>query len=267
MDKPSLSIKRRALAIMTALIVILSLFTVRVFYIQFAEGETLQEKAFNQQTRDRLITPDRGSIYDRNMVGLAVTETVYSVSVIHAQVKDAPRVSQILSERLEMPYDEVREKVTKRVALMRIKTKVDKTVADEIRNMGIPGIVVDEDVKRVYPYSTLASSVIGFVGRDNQGIIGLEAKYDKYLKGESGKILTETDVAGRELESGRQYRVAPTEGYDLVLSLDSVLQSYAEQTIEKIVAEKGAKRGVIILMDPKNGEIFNICISRLFAST
>ncbi len=255
MEKPSLSIKRRALIIMTALELLLAVFVVRVFYIQYFEGEELQEKAFNQQTRDRLITPDRGSIYDRNMVGLALTETVYSVSVIHAQVKDAARVSEVLSERLELPYDEVLEKVNKRVALMRIKTKVEKNTADEIRNLSLPGIVVDEDVKRVYPYSTLASTVIGFVGRDNQGIIGLEAKYDAYLKGESGKILTETDVAGRELQRGRQYRVAPTEGYDLVLSMDSVLQSYAEQTLEKIVAEKGAKRGVVILMDPRNGEI------------
>jgi stage V sporulation protein D (sporulation-specific penicillin-binding protein) len=254
--KPSLVIKRKALFILLILGISLLLLAIRVLYIQAWLGPDLQARAFMQQTRDRLIAPERGSILDRNMVGLAVTETVYSVSVIQAQVKDKERTAQVLASSLDLDYDETLEKIKKRVALMRIQTKVEKTAADELRALNLPGVVIDEDVRRVYPYGSLASQVIGFVGRDNQGIIGLEAKYDAFLKGESGKILTETDVAGRELEAGRQYRVPPADGYDLVTTLDAVLQSYAEQCIEKAVIEKDALRGVIILMNPKTGEIY-----------
>ncbi|MCL2420552.1 MAG: penicillin-binding transpeptidase domain-containing protein [Defluviitaleaceae bacterium] len=228
----------------------------RVLYIQAIEGEYLQARAYEQQTRDRLITPQRGAILDRNMVGLAVTETVASVSVVRAQVRDPEGVAKALSEKLEMDYEEVLEKVTKRVALMRIKQKVDLEVAEAIRALNLPGVMVDEDILRVYPFSSLAAQIIGFVGRDNQGIIGLEAKYEAYLKGSPGRILTETDVAGREVRGGRQYRVPPTAGHSLVTTLDVVLQQYAEQTIAKIVEEKQALRGVIILMNPQTGEIY-----------
>lgn len=258
MNKPSLYLKKKAIFILFALEAVLIALMVRVLYLQAWRGEELQAKAYAQQTRDRLITPNRGGILDRNMVGLAVTETVCSVSVIHAQVKDAEMTARVLSEKLELDYAETLGKITKKVALMRIKTKVDKTLSDEIRAMSLPGVVVDEDIRRVYPYGSLASQVIGFVGKDNQGIIGLESKYESHLKGVSGKILTETDVAGRELKTGRQYRVPPTDGYDLVTSLDVVLQSYAEQVIDKIVTEKNALRGVIILMNPKNGEIYTM---------
>ncbi|MDR1663621.1 MAG: PASTA domain-containing protein [Clostridiales bacterium] len=256
MHRPSLVLKKKSIFLLCVVELALVALIGRVFYLQAFKGEELQEKAYAQQTRDRLIKPDRGGILDRNGVGLAVTESVSSVSVIHAQAKDAEATAKALSGMLALDYQETLDKITKRVALMRIKTQVPKELADKIRALELPGVVVDEDIKRVYPYGSLASQVIGFVGRDNQGIVGLEAKYEQYLKGESGRILTETDVAGRELRGGRQYRVPPADGYDLVTSLDVNLQSYAEQAIEKIVKEKDAARGVIILMDPRNGEIY-----------
>ena len=257
-NKPSIILKRKILFVMIAMQVVFVLLAARVMYIQLVQGESLQARAYEQQTRDRLITPKRGAILDRNMVGLAVTETVASISVVRAQVQDPEGVARVLADKLELDYDEVLEKVNKRVALMRIKQKVDIETADSIRALNMPGVMVDEDILRVYPYGRLASQVIGFVGRDNQGIIGLESKYQEFLKGSPGRILTETDVAGRQIPGGRQYRVAPTAGYNLVTTLDVVLQQYAEQTIAKAVTERNALRGVIILMNPQNGEIYTL---------
>lgn len=253
--KTNITVKKKLLFFLFALEVAITALVFRVFYIQAFDAEFLQAKAYEQQTRDRLISPKRGSIYDRNMTGLAVTETVCSISVIRAQIKEPETVARVLSEKLDLDYDEVLKKVGKRVALERIKTKVDKTVADEIRGLNLAGVIVDEDIKRVYPYSSLAAQVIGFVGKDNQGIIGLEAKYDKYLQGESGKILTETDARGIEIKGGATVRTAPKAGDSLITSLDAVIQQYAEQTIKKVVQMKGAKRGLIVVMNPQNGEI------------
>lgn len=211
--------------------------------------------AYEQQTRDRLISAKRGSILDRNGEGIAVTESVTAVSVIHAQIKDEEGTARYLSEKLNLNYDDVLEKVRKKVALVRIKTKVDKELAQEIRDARMPGVVVDEDVKRIYPYSNLASQVIGFVGKDNQGIIGLESKYDEYLAGSPGKILTLTDSKGLEVGQGQE-RVKPTDGGNLVTTIDVVIQEYARQTLEKAVEAKGAKSGIIIVMNPQNGEIY-----------
>ncbi len=253
--KLSLLSKRKLLFLMFLFGGVLFALLMRILYIQAVEGSWLQARAYEQQTRDRLISPDRGAIYDRNMIPIAVTETVASVSVIHNQVKNPEEVARELSQRLALDYELVLQKVNKRVALERIKTKVDKNLADEIRALKLPGVVIDEDIKRVYPFSTMASQVLGFVGKDNQGIIGLEAVYDKYLKGESGKILTETDIYGREYKDSQELRIEPKNGSNLVTSLDAILQQYAEQTIEKIVEAKSAKRGTIIMMNPKNGEI------------
>ncbi len=256
MNKPTILEKRKLFVLLIAFELILLALIIRVFYIQTVQGEGLQKRAYEQQTRDRLIAANRGSILDRNMVGIAKTETVASVSVIHNQIKNKEEAARILAEKLELDYDMVLEKVSKKLALERIKTKVPKEIADEIRNLNIPGVVVDEDIKRVYPFSNLAAQVIGFVGKDNQGIIGLEAKYDGYLKGESGKILTETDVKGREVKGGRVFRVEPQNGYNIVTSIDVILQQYAEQTLEKTLMQTNAKRGAIILVNPQNGEIY-----------
>ncbi|MCL2377437.1 MAG: penicillin-binding transpeptidase domain-containing protein [Defluviitaleaceae bacterium] len=251
----TLSMRRKLLLIMAIAVFALAFLTFRVFYIQIAQGETLQARAYEQQTRDRLITPNRGNIYDRNMVGLAVTQTVASVSVIRAQIEDAEFVAQTLSTMLDMDYDLLYEKVNRRVALERIKNNVPIEIAEQLRQMRIPGIIIDEDVARIYPFSGLAAQVIGFVGRDNQGIIGLEAKYDAYLAGSRGRILTETDARGRELIDSETIRIAPQDGYNLVITIDAVIQQFAEQTIAVAVESKSAVRGAIVVMDAQNGAI------------
>lgn len=256
MEKPRIYNKKRLLFFMAASELVLFGLIGRVFYLQSVKADYYQAKAYEQQTRDRLIAPKRGDILDRNMEPLATTQTVGSVSVINAQVENEEETAKILSERLDLDYEAVLKKVRKRVALERIKTKVDKSLSDEIRRLNIKGVAVDEDIKRVYPYLSLASQVIGFVGKDNQGIIGLEAKYDEILKGSYGKILTETDARGVELKNSEQDRIPPEDGNSLVLSLDITIQQFAEQTLEKAVEAKSAKRGAIILMNPQNGEIY-----------
>lgn len=256
MSKITISVKKRLLFFLVMMILSVILIYIRLIVIQIKDGEKLQEKALEQQTRDRLIAPIRGSILDRNYVGIALTESVSSISVIHAQIKDAEATAKVLSEKLDIDYETVLKKVNNRVALERIKNKVDKSLADEIRQLNIPGVVVDEDTKRIYPYSNLASQVIGFVGKDNQGIVGLESKYDEFLKGKNGKILTETDAKGREIENRIVTRVEPEAGYNLVTSLDVIVQQYAEQTLAKALEYKQAKRGAIIVLNPQNGEIY-----------
>jgi len=254
--KTPLLIRKQAFVILIVFQCALLIFIGRVLFIQLYHGEFLQAEAFEQQTRDRLIRPNRGGIMDRNMIELATTETVASVSVIFAQLIDIPETARILAEMLDLDEAATVEKISQRVALVRVAQKVDKEIADKLRLMDMPGVIIDEDIRRVYPFGSLGSHIIGFVGRDNQGIIGLEAKYDTYLMGEPGKILTQTDVRGRLLSGGRQYRVPPVDGYALVLTIDAVLQAYAEQTIELLVQQKDAKRGVIILMNPMNGQIY-----------
>ncbi len=256
MHKANILVKKKLLSLLVAFEIVISILCVRVFFIQSMEANFWQAKAYEQQTRDRLIAPNRGTIFDRNMNGIAKTETVSSVSVIHAQVKEPEKIASILSKKLDMDYKTVLKKVNKRVALERIKIKVDKNLADEIRKLNLAGVVIDEDIKRIYPYSNLAAQVIGFVGKDNQGIIGLEAKYDKILKGQAGKIMTETDASGRELKNGQEFRQEPIQGNNLVLSLDIILQQYAQQALEKALEAKKAKRGTIILLNPQNGEIY-----------
>lgn len=260
MNKPTIGVKKKLLFFLVMTFLAALVLMARVGIIQILKGGELQALAYEQQTRDRLITPRRGSILDRNGVGIAVTKSVSAVSVIHAQIKDYEGTAKYLSDMLELDYDTVLEKVKKRVALVRIKTKVNKEVADEIRKADLPGVVVDEDIQRIYPYSTLASHVIGFVGKDNQGIIGLESKYDEYLKGEPGKILTLTDSRGVEI-ADLQDRIPPVNGGNLVTTIDVVMQQYAEQTIAKVVEAKQAKSGMIVIMNPQNGEIYAMAVN------
>ena len=255
MQKTTVFMKKKLLFIVISLQIFILVLLFRVVYIQTVKADELQKMAYEQQTRDRLISPKRGSIYDRNGVGIAITETVNAISVIPAQVKDKEGTAKYLAEILNIDYDDVIEKVNKKVALVRIKTKVDFETSLEIRKKNLAGVVVDEDVKRVYPYNNMASQIIGFVGKDNQGIIGLEAKYEEYLKGEQGKILTLTDSKGLEFDSSQE-RIPPKDGYNLITSIDVVIQQYAEQTIKKAVESKRAKKGLIIVLNPKNGEIY-----------
>ncbi|MBQ9092009.1 MAG: PASTA domain-containing protein [Anaerotignum sp.] len=255
MDKPTIGAKKRLLIFLFCAMFGYLLLMGRVAFIEFFRAEEWQELAYEQQTRDRLITPKRGSILDRNGEGIALTETVNAVSVIPVQVKEKEKTAQFLAEKLELEYADVLEKINQKVALVRIKTKVEPELAAEIRAAEYPGVEVDEDVRRVYPYSELAAQVIGFVGKDNQGIIGLEAKYDDLLEGEQGKILTLTDSRGNEVDS-EQERIAPVDGKSLVTTIDVVMQQFAEQTIAKAVETKGAKKGLIIILNPQNGEIY-----------
>ncbi|MEG2546529.1 MAG: peptidoglycan glycosyltransferase, partial [Niameybacter sp.] len=250
------TIKKRIMFCSMLFLIVLVALIIRLAYVQIGMGSFLQDKAFEQHTRDRLISPTRGTIYDRNGKVLAKSGSVSTIGVVHAQVTDPAMVAKILSEKLELKYEDVYKKVTKRVAFERIKTKVDKEIADEIRNMNLPGVKVDEDSKRFYPYQSLAAQVIGFVGKDNQGIVGLEVQYDSYLKGTEGKILMETNGHGERREEEVEVRIDPENGSHLVTTLDITLQQYAEQAIEKVVTEKEAKRGAIILMNPQNGEVF-----------
>ncbi len=255
MEKPTVGEKKRLLFFLCCAMLGYLLLLGRVAFIDFFQSERLQQLAYEQQTRDRLIMPKRGAILDRNGAGIALTETVNAVSVIPVQVKDKENTARFLAEMLELEYDAVLEKISQRVALVRIAAKVAPAVAAEIRKADYPGVKVDEDVQRVYPYSSLAAQVIGFVGKDNQGITGLEAKYDALLKGEQGKLLTQTDSRGNEVSS-EQERISPIDGKNLLTTIDVVMQQYAEQTIAKAVEAKGAKRGLIILMNPQNGEIY-----------
>ena len=256
----SLQLKRRIFILMMCFCSLILIMCIRLGYVQIVEGEKLQTLAEEQQTRDRSISPTRGNIYDRNLNVLAKSASVATIGVVHAQIQDPERVAKVLSEHLDMDYETVYKKVTKVVAFERIATKVDKSIADEIRALNLPGIKVDEDSKRYYPFNTLASQTIGFVGKDNQGIIGLEVKYDSYLKGTPGKILMETNGKGQRREEEVEVRKDPVNGNHLVTTLDLTLQEYAEQAIEKAVEMKGARRGAIIMMNPQNGEIYALAI-------
>ena len=256
----SLCLKRRIFILMMCFIGLLIAMSIRLGYMQLYEGKGLQELASEQQTRDRTIAPTRGNIYDRQLNVLAQSASVATIGVVHAQIQDPERVAKVLSEHLQMDYDKVYKKVTKVVAFERIATKVDKSIADEIRALNLPGVKVDEDSKRYYPFNTLASQTIGFVGKDNQGIIGLEVKYDSYLKGTPGKILMETNGKGERREEEVEVRMDPVNGNHLVTTLDLTLQQYAEQAIEKAVTMKSARRGAIIMMNPQNGEIYALAI-------
>ena len=205
--------------------------------------------------RERSIKAARGRIIDANGVVIADNRTVCTISVIYSQVEDREEVIRVLSGELGLPEDQVRPKVEKRSAREIIKTNVDKETGDKIRSMGLAGVKVDEDYKRYYPYDSLASKVLGFTGGDNQGIIGLEVKYESYLKGINGTILTLTDAKGVELPESQEDRIEPVAGWDLHVSLDVNIQKYAEQLAYQTLERKNAKGVSIIVMNPQNGEI------------
>ena len=255
-----LNLKRRILIIMCSFIILTMGLGIRLGYVQVIEGKNLQELADEQQTRNRNISPTRGNIYDRNLNILAKSASVSTIGTVYAQIKEPDRVAKVLSENLGLDYEEVYKKVTKKVAFMRIATKVDKEIADKIRAMNLSGVKVDEDSKRYYPYNSLASQTLGFVGKDNQGIIGLEVKYDSYLKGTPGTILMETNGKGERRDEAAEVRVDPKDGDNLVTTIDLTLQQYAEQAIDKAVKMKEANRGAIIMINPQNGEIYALAI-------
>ena len=248
--------KRKLLVVFIIISILIVGLSARLIYLMVDRANYYGNKAVEVRERVRKIKALRGTIYDRNGTVLATNKSVCTISVIHSQIKNPTKVIQVLSDKLEIPRQIVQKRVEKNSSIEKIKANVDKKIADEIRNMGLKGVMVDEDYKRTYPFDSLASKVIGFTGGDNQGILGLEAKYEKYLKGVEGKILTTTTANGIEVDKEAERRVEPVPGYDLWLTLDANIQEYAEYVALKVMEEKQAKNVKVTIMNPQNGEIY-----------
>lgn len=228
----------------------------RLVYLCVWRAEHYSQMATDLHERERSIKAARGRILDRNGVVLADNKTVCTVSVIHNQIENPEAVIEMLCRELELSEEYVTKRVEKYSSMERIKSNVDKAVGDRIREYDMAGVKVDEDYKRYYPYGELASKVLGFTGGDNQGIIGLEVVYEEYLQGEPGTILTVTDAKGIEVEAAGERRIEPVSGQDLCISMDRNIQSYATQLAVQACAAKQADSVSILVMNPKNGEIY-----------
>lgn len=248
--------KRKLLVVFACATLCLAGLMGRLVYLMVSEADYYQKLAEELHEREREIKAARGEIRDRNGVTLATNKTVCTISVIHSQVKDAEQVIRILSQTLELDEAEVRKKVEKVSSRERIQSNVEKSVGDKIREYGLEGVKVDEDFKRYYPYDELASKVLGFTGSDNQGIIGLEVKYEDWLKGTDGTILTTTDARGIELENMAEGRIEPVAGNNLQLSLDYNIQKYAQQAAQRVMEEKQADAVEVMILNPQNGEMY-----------
>lgn len=250
------TINRKMLLIyVTGIILACTIVICKLVYIMVFQSEYYTEKALDVQERERKIKAPRGKILDRNGTVIASNKTVCTISVIYNQVKEPEKVIKVLAEELEMDEAEVRKKVEKVSSREKVKSNVDKAIGDKIREYNLSGVKVDEDYKRYYPYESLASKVLGFTGADNQGIIGLEVKYEKYLKGTDGLILTPTDTRGMEMENALEQREEPVPGNNLITSIDVNIQQYAEQIAYNTLEAKKANYVSIIVMNPNNGEI------------
>lgn len=248
--------RKRIVFMSTVILTVLVALIFRVAYIMISDADFLQAKAEELHTRERTLKAKRGLIYDRNGVPLALNISVNRIYVIHNQITNPDEVVRVLSEELDMDPEVIRKKVSKVVAIEIIKKNVDKEIADRIRAYDLDGVVIDEDYRRIYPYENMASQVLGFVGADNQGIIGLEVQYDSYLKGENGMLYTPTDARGIEIPNMAETRLEPVDGQNLQISLDVNIQQYAEQALEKVLISKNTKKGAIVIMNPQNGEIY-----------
>ena len=248
--------RRRILVTMAFLSLFMAGLCGQLGYLMIFRSEHYSTMADDLHERERTIKAARGEIVDRNGTVIASNRTVCTVSVVHNQVEEPEAVIRMLSGELELPEAEVRKKVEKRSSREIIKTNVDKADGDRIRSHGFAGVKVDEDYKRYYPYDSLASRVLGFTGADNQGIIGLEVMYEKYLKGRDGKILTLSDAKGVEVENAAEERLEPVAGNTLTVSLDVNIQKYAEQAAYQVMERKGARAVSVIVMNPQNGEIY-----------
>ena len=247
--------RKKLLVSITCVILALLLISIRLLYVCVFQSSYYLEKAQKLHERERDIKALRGEILDRNGVVLASNKTVCTVSVIHSQITQPQEVIQMLVKELDITEEAARKRVEKVSSIERVKTNVDKETGDRIREYNYSGVKVDEDYKRYYPYSKLCSKVLGFTGSDNQGILGLEAKYDAYLSGTPGQILTLTDAWGVEVKNGNEERDEPEKGSNLYTSIDINIQSYAQQLAQKTLEQKQAKSVSIIVMNPENGEI------------
>lgn len=247
--------RKKTVVLFVAVLFMLMFLVGRLVYLMVFCSEYYGQKAEDLHERERDIKAARGKIIDATGTVLATNKSVCTVSVIHSQIEDPEAVIAALVKELGLSEETVRKRVEKVSSIERVKTNVDKETGDRIRAYGLAGIKVDEDYKRYYPYDTLASKVLGFTGGDNQGIVGLEVKYDEYLQGTDGKILTLTDARGIEIENAGETRMEPVNGYDLHISMDYNIQLYCEQAAEKTYVKKNADNVSVIVMNPSNGEI------------
>lgn len=247
--------RKKLVLMIAAILMVCILECIRLGVIMTVKSEYYMQKADELHQRERRIKAKRGRILDRNGEILAANEVVCTVFVIHSQIEDEDKVIKVLAGELDMDVEEVTKKVKKVSSMEYIKTNVAKDIGDAIREYDLPGVKIDEDYKRVYPYNELASKVLGFTGADNQGILGLEAKYDTYLSGTNGQILTLSDAGGIEIKGSREDRILPVDGQDLYTTLDVNIQKYATQLAWETMVKKEAKQVSIIVMRPDNGEI------------
>ncbi len=247
---------RKKAVILTGLVFIVLITLIgRLSVIMIFESEYYLNRAQDLHERERNIKASRGNILDTNGVVLAANKTVCTISVIHSQIKDKERVTEVLADELGLERNDVLKRVEKITSIEKIASNIDKETGDRIRGYELEGVKVDEDYKRYYPFSTLASKVLGFTGSDNQGIVGLEAKYDTYLSGNNGQILTLTDAWGIEIQGAEENRNEPEPGKNLYISIDYNIQKYAQQLAERTKEEKQAKSVSVIVMNPQNGEL------------
>ena len=250
------TLNRKKITIMFLVVFLAMLFlSGRLVYLMVFCSEYYGKKAEDLHERERDIKAARGKILDRNGTVLATNRSVCTISVIHNQIKEPEAVIGMLVKELGIDEETARKRVEKVSSIERVKTNVDKEVGDRIRAYGLAGVKVDEDYKRYYPYVTLASTVLGFTGSDNQGIVGLEVEYEAFLQGTSGKILTLTDARGIEIENAGETRMEPVNGNDVMISLDYNIQMYCEQAAERAYIKKDAERVSVIVMNPQNGEV------------
>lgn len=247
--------RKKVMIVFVAVFFIMMFLIGRLVYLMIFCSEYYGNKAENLHERERDIKAARGKLLDANGTVLATNKSVCTISVIHNQMEEPEKVIEMLVRELGIPEETARKRVEKVSSIERVKTNVAKETGDAIRAYGLSGVKVDEDYKRYYPYGTLASKVLGFTGADNQGILGLEVKYDEYLQGTNGKILTLTDARGIEIENAGESRLEPVNGYDLCLSLDYNIQMYCEQAAKKVCTKKSADSVSVIVMNPQNGEL------------
>ena len=248
--------KKKMLVVFLSALLMIFFLIARLVYLMIFDAAYYQQKAKTLHEREREIKAARGEVIDRNGKVLATNKAVCTISVIHSQITDPERVIRVLADELGIEKEMIRKRIEKVSSREKIKTNVEKETGDRIRAYELDGVKVDEDFKRYYPYDNLASKVLGFTGGDNQGIIGLEVKYENYLKGVNGMILTTTDARGIELADTLEDRVEPVSGDTLQVSLDYNIQEYAQQAAEKVMEEKQADAVVILILNPKTGEIY-----------
>lgn len=247
--------RKKVMIVFVAVFFIMMFLIGRLVYLMIFCSEYYGNKAENLHERERDIKAARGKLLDANGTVLATNKSVCTISVIHNQMEEPEKVIAMLVKELGISEEAARKRVEKVSSIERVKTNVAKETGDAIRAYGLSGVKVDEDYKRYYPYGTLASKVLGFTGADNQGILGLEVKYNEYLQGTNGKILTLTDARGIEIENAGESRLEPVNGYDLCLSLDYNIQMYCEQAAKKVCTKKSADSVSVIVMNPQNGEL------------